>query len=185
MKSISFNRPVFQRTMRMYIVATLVMLVLSVLLRLISVFSEMFVSVVLFLVLPVSLVWGMGKFRPVTLLLIPVAVALFLFNSFGLPGIVMSLTHVRWVYPLAASLLTATVFTLLVNRWHRVEFRWQTILGTTVGMALAYALQDSGVLLRADLGMFDNFSVFLIFHTLIILPLALGMAAGKKEIKAG
>ncbi|WP_341838708.1 hypothetical protein [Chitinophaga caseinilytica] len=184
MKSITFNRPVFQRTLGVYVVGTFVVLALSVLLRLSTIYNEMLVLLALFLVLPVSLVWGMGKFRPVTLLLVPVAVALFLFNSFGLMGIVSSLTDARWVYAVAASLLTAAVFTLLVDRWHKVAFRWQTMLGTEVGMAVAYVIIDYLERQRLDLGMIGNSSVFLIFHTLIILPLALGMAVGKKEVTA-
>jgi hypothetical protein len=58
------------------------------------------------------------------------------------------------------------------------------MLGTAVGMAVAYVIIDYLERQRLDLGMIGNSSVFLIFHTLIILPLALGMAVGKKEVTA-
>lgn len=184
MQSLTFHKSVFFSITKCYIAATLLILLLASVFPLLTRQYEIVTICILFMVLPLSLALGIPNRRPAKFMLIPLAAALFLFNTFVLGGILPGGGETLGGYAVAASLLTGTVFTLAVHVWHPVTYRLFTITVTAAGMLVAYVIMYK--FRNADFGwkyIPDNFLLFLLFHTSILLPLALGIAIGREGPK--
>lgn len=130
-----------------------------------------------------SIIFGSGRLHLAKLVFLPIGVILiFLFGSFILLPLMMTITETEWAYNVCNGLFVAVTMTFLIDRWDIVRFRKLTIALTWLCMIIAYVIMDRfGKSWIWQYDILPRVALFVLFNTMMIIPLALGMALGRKE----
>ncbi|MGE7774870.1 hypothetical protein ACQKLP_09110 [Chitinophaga sp. NPDC101104] len=175
MKSIIFNWQDFSRTMVIYVVATILFLAI----RSTSLELGDKVDFAFFLVFPLSLILGRRPFSWFSLALIPITLGIctitvlfilgglnhggkgfwgwYVFSSLITAGFVVGVLHFCWPMRYPVCVFVATAGFKMIAFWI---------------FQAHYMLTDTTV---------DDFNIFLLFNSLMILPLVTGMALESKD----
>ncbi|WP_341838707.1 hypothetical protein [Chitinophaga caseinilytica] len=133
------------------------------------------------LILGFSLVVGMRNFRSGMLVMIPAGVILiFLIATFVLGLALLAMHAPVWIYFIMNAAFVSVAMTWLIDWWDELSFRKWTIVLTGGCLLIGYLL--IGVCksaLEEEFNIKARMSMFLIFQTVLIIPLAFGMAVEK------
>ena len=186
MPPFNFKPFLFIRTVLFYLAATIAWTVAAIRTH---EFGEPGEGIVLelgyLLILGFSLVVGMRNFRSGMLVAIPAGVILiFLVATFVLGLALLAMHAPGWVYFIMNAVFVSVAMTWLIGWWDELAYRKWTIVLTAGCLLIGYLL--IGVCksaLEEECKINARMSMFLIFQTALIIPLALGMAVVKKEVE--
>lgn len=174
MKPISFIWPDFLRTMMVYIVATLFFLAAR---RAAPSFGSEG-AVAFFLVFPLSLIFGRRPFRWWSLALVPLTLGICAVTGFFiLGGLRHGGTSFWGLYVLSAFMTGGTVVGIL-HYCRPVPYPVLVGLATAGCKMIAFWIFQAHLMTETFA---DNFNIFLLFNSLLILPLAVGLALESKS----
>ncbi|WP_341838709.1 hypothetical protein [Chitinophaga caseinilytica] len=174
MKSITFNWQDFSRTMVIYVVATILFLAI----RSTSLELGGKADFAFFLVFPLSLILGMRPFSWFSLALIPITLGICAVTGFFILG---GLNHGGtsfWGLYLFSSLMTAGFVVGVLHFCRPMRYPVWVFVATAGFKMIAFWVFQAHYMLRDTAT--DNFNIFLLFNSLMVLPLATGMALESK-----
>ncbi len=184
MHQLAFHPRIFFRTVLFFLIATALWSVAVIHYDEFTENDKGLITGLGFLILmAASIIFGSGRLRLAKFVFLPIGVILiFLFGSFILLPLMMTIAETEWLYYVCNALFVAVTMTFLIDRWDIVRFRKLTITLTWLCLIIAYVILD--YFKSTSIPYFDihpRIAMFILFQTMMIIPLALGMALGRKE----
>ncbi|MGE7774868.1 hypothetical protein ACQKLP_09100 [Chitinophaga sp. NPDC101104] len=132
-----------------------------------------------------TLIFAIGRFRWQQFILLPFGVLLiFWINSFVIGPLAENLFESYWWASFSCAVFVSATMTLLVNCRARILFKKWTMLLTLICLLVAYyGIQRYQDLVFLNWGIAPRISIFLIFQTFMIFPLALGISVKEADVQ--
>lgn len=184
MHQLTFHSRIFFRTLLFFIITTALWSVAVTYYDEFTRYDKGLVTGLGFLTLmAASIIFGSGRLHFNKLVFLPLGIILiFLFGSFVLLPLMMTISRTEWIYDVCNGLFVAVTMTFLIDRWDIIRFRKLTIALTWLCMIIAYVIMDRfGKNWIRHYDILPRVAMFVLFQTMMIIPLALGMALGRKE----